>query len=198
MNLSTISKSLLIALPMLALGACSTNADMDSESTESTTEQAVEKAAEAMVDSTVQTDAMEAIELTEAELMSKKAELTPEESDSITKKYTAAILDKTILFDFDKAMIRAEFTPILDAHAKFLVANPAKSVTIEGHADEKGTPEYNIALGERRAMSVATYLEGMGVSSSQINVVSYGEEKPANLAHSEAAWAENRRAVLAY
>ena len=95
-------------------------------------------------------------------------------------------------------MIRPEFIKVLDAHANFLVANPAKSVTVEGHADEKGTPEYNIALGERRAMSVATYLESMGVTSSQINVVSYGEEKLVNLEHSEAASVENRRAELAY
>ena len=185
MNLTMISKSLLIALPMLALGACSSTADMDSESTESTTEQAVEQTTETMVDNTVQTDTIEAVEaLTEEELL--------------VQEYSEAILDTTIYFDFDKSMIKPEFSKILDTHARFLVANPEKSVTVEGHADEKGTPEYNIALGERRAMSVATYLEGMGVTSSQINVVSYGEEKPANLSHSEEAWAENRRAVLDY
>ena len=180
MNLTMISKSLLIALPMLALGACSSTADIDSESVESATEQAVETT----VDSTVQTDTIEAVELTEQELM--------------VEEYSDAILETTILFDFDKSMIRPEFIKILDAHASFLVANPEKSVTIEGHADEKGTPEYNIALGERRAMSVATYLESMGVALSQMNVVSYGEEKPVNLEHSAEAWAENRRAELAY
>ena len=185
MNLSMISKSLLIALPMLALGACSSTADIDSESTESSTEKAVEQAVETTVDSTVQTDTIEAVEeLTEEELM--------------VQEYSDAILETVILFDFDKSMIRPEFTPVLDAHARFLVANPAKSVTVEGHADEKGTPEYNIALGERRAVSVATYLESMGVASSQINIVSYGEEKPVNLGHNDEAWAENRRAELAY
>ena len=175
-----ISKSLLIALPMLALGACSSTADIDSESAESATEQATKTT----VDDTVQIDTIEAVEFTDKELM--------------VQEYTDAILETTIHFDFDKSMIKPEFTKILDAHAKYLVANPAKLVTVEGHADEKGTPEYNIALGERRAVSVATYLENMGVASSQINVVSYGEEKPVNLEHNVAAWAENRRAELAY
>ena len=180
MNLTMISKSLLIALPMLALGACSSTTDMDAESAES----AMEQAAGTTVDDGIQTGTIEGIELSDEELM--------------VQEYSEAILETTILFDFDKSMIKPEFTPILDAHARFLVANPAKSVTVEGHADEKGTPEYNIALGERRAMSVATYLEGMGVASSQINVVSYGEEKPVNFEHNEEAWAGNRRAELAY
>lgn len=180
MNLTMISKSLLIALPILALGACSSTADMDSKSAESTSEQAADKT----VDTTVQTATIDAVELTEQE--------------KLAQQYSDAILETTIHFDFDKSMIKPEFMKILDAHAKYLVANPAKSVTIEGHTDEKGTPEYNIALGERRAVSVATYLESMGVASSQIKVVSYGEEKPSNLAHNAAAWAENRRAELAY
>lgn len=176
-----ISKSLLIALPMLALGACSSNSETDSQSSETTEPAKVEEQA---TDNTVQTEVIEAVELTEEELM--------------IKEYTAAIFETVILFDFDKSMIKPEFTLVLDAHAKFLVANPGKSIKIEGHADEKGTPEYNIALGERRAMSVSTYLENMGVASSQISVVSYGEEKPVNLGHNAAAWAENRRAELVY
>lgn len=180
MNLTMISKSLLIALPMLALGACSSTADMDSESAES----AMEQTAETTADSGIQTGTIDGIELSEKELM--------------VQEYSEAIFETTILFDFDKSMIKPEFTPILDAHARFLVANPEKSVTVEGHADEKGTPEYNIALGERRAVSVATYLENMGVAASQINVVSYGEEKPVNFEHNEEAWAGNRRAELVY
>jgi len=179
MNLTMISKSLLIALPMLALGACSSNSDTDSQSSETT--KATEEQA---VDNTVQTDTIEAVELTEEELM--------------VQEYTAAILETVIHFDFDRSMIKPEFMKVLDAHAAFLVANPDKSFTIEGHADEKGTPEYNIALGERRAMSVSTYLENMGVASSQISIVSYGEEKPVNLNHNATAWAENRRAELVY
>jgi len=178
MNLSLISKSLLIALPMLALGACSSTSDSDADSTETS------KAVVAEAEKTVETDVIEAVQLTEEEML--------------VQEYTAAILETTINFEFDKSAIAPRFTAILDAHAKLLVANPGKSVTIEGHADEKGTPEYNIALGERRANSVATYLENMGVAASQLTVVSYGEEKPVNFAHDAAAQAENRRAVLTY
>ena len=99
---------------------------------------------------------------------------------------------------FRKSIIKPEFALILDSHAKFLIDNTDKSVTIEGHTDEKGTPEYNIALGERRALAVSNYLQNMGVAENQITVVSYGEEKPANFGHSETALAENRRAELVY
>ena len=183
MNLTMISKSLLIALPMLALGACSSTSDMDSNST---SQHGSSLSQSTMTDNDVQTGTMDAV-----------SSLTAEQQLQV-QKYSEAILETTIHFDFDKSMIKSEFMPILDAHAKYLVANPSKSVTIEGNTDEKGTPEYNITLGERRAMSVATYLENMGVSSSQIEVVSYGEEKPANFAHNTAAWIENRRAELVY
>jgi len=184
MNLSKISKSLLIALPMLALAACSSTSDTDSKATESTVNDAAETVT-APTNDTVQTDTVDAVEpLTAEELM--------------VKKYSEAILETVIRFDFDKSVIKPEFTPILDAHAAYLVANPNKSVTINGYADEKGTPEYNIALGERRSMAVATYLESMGVSTSQVNVVSYGEEKPIDPAHNEAAWIVNRRAEIVY
>jgi peptidoglycan-associated lipoprotein len=87
---------------------------------------------------------------------------------------------------------------VLDAHAKFLNENSQANVLVEGHADERGTPEYNIALGERRAKAVITYLENMGVSSSQLRMVSYGEEKPMIKDRSENAFSKNRRAVLVY
>jgi len=185
MNLSNISKSLLIALPMLALGACSSNSATDTESAEKN--DAVVETATNTADNnanTVQTDVIEAIELTEEE--------------KLVEQYSSAILDTTIHFEFDKSTITPKFALVLDAHAKFLVDNANKSVTVEGHTDEKGTPEYNIALGERRALAVSNYLQNMGVAEGQIKVVSYGEEKPANFGHNEAAWFENRRAELVY
>ncbi|MGL9734689.1 MAG: peptidoglycan-associated lipoprotein Pal, partial [Symbiopectobacterium sp.] len=103
-----------------------------------------------------------------------------------------------VYFDLDKYDIRSDFARMLDAHASFLRSNPSYKATIEGHADERGTPEYNIALGERRANAVQMYLQGKGVSSDQISIVSYGKEKPAVLGHDEAAWSKNRRAVLVY
>jgi peptidoglycan-associated lipoprotein len=106
--------------------------------------------------------------------------------------------NQLVYFDFDRASISSEFYSVLDQHAAFLVKNAGQSIVVEGHCDSRGTPEYNIALGESRAKSVQTYLLNAGVSTSQISVVSYGEEKPVNNYSSEAAFAENRRGVLVY
>jgi peptidoglycan-associated lipoprotein len=105
---------------------------------------------------------------------------------------------KVIYFDFDQSTIRSEFIDVLRAHAAYLVGNRATSVLIEGHADERGSREYNIGLGERRANAVRAFLEAEGVDSTQINVISYGEERPAALGSDGGSWAENRRAVLVY
>lgn len=105
---------------------------------------------------------------------------------------------KTIYFDFDQSTIRGEFIDVLRAHAGYLLANRGVSVLIEGHADERGSREYNIALGERRASAVQRFLEAEGVDSVQINTLSYGEERPLAFGNDEASWAENRRAVLVY
>ncbi|WP_392564415.1 peptidoglycan-associated lipoprotein Pal [Orbus wheelerorum] len=104
----------------------------------------------------------------------------------------------TVYFDFDKYNINPEFSKVLDSHAEFLRSRPSFSVVIEGHADERGTPEYNIALGERRAAAVKAYLQGRGVSANQMSIVSYGKEKPAVLGHDAKAYEKNRRAVIVY
>ncbi|MFZ7234180.1 peptidoglycan-associated lipoprotein Pal [Avibacterium avium] len=104
----------------------------------------------------------------------------------------------TVYFGFDKYNIEGEYQQILDAHAAYLTATPASKVVVEGNTDERGTPEYNIALGQRRADAVANYLSAKGVQAGQLSTVSYGEEKPAELGHTEAAYSKNRRAVLAY
>ncbi len=103
-----------------------------------------------------------------------------------------------VYFGLDKYDVQSDYAQMLDQHAAFLRGNPSYKVTIEGHADERGTPEYNIALGERRANAVKMYLQGKGVSADQMSIVSYGKEKPAVLGHDQAAWAKNRRAVLVY
>ncbi|MCI7352535.1 MAG: peptidoglycan-associated lipoprotein Pal [[Actinobacillus] rossii] len=102
----------------------------------------------------------------------------------------------TVYFGFDKFNIEGEFTQVLDAHAAYLTATPAAKVLVEGNTDERGTPEYNIALGQRRADAVKSYLAAKGANN--VSTVSYGEEKPAVLGHDEAAYSKNRRAVLAY
>ena len=104
----------------------------------------------------------------------------------------------TVYFGFDKYSIEGEYQTLLDAHAAYLNATPAAKVLVEGNADERGTPEYNIALGQRRADAVRNFLGAKGVQAGQVSTVSYGEEKPAVLGHDEAAYSKNRRAVLAY
>jgi len=106
--------------------------------------------------------------------------------------------ERKIYFDFDLAEIKEEYQAILQAHAKYLVANPNTSVVIEGHCDERGTREYNIALGERRAYAVLQFMALQGVSKDQIKVVSFGEERPDVEGHDDSAWKWNRRAVFVY
>lgn len=99
-----------------------------------------------------------------------------------------------IYFDFDKYNLRDDARDVLRRNAALLEQNQNLKITIEGHCDERGTVEYNLALGERRAKSVRDYLASMGVSSSRLEVVSYGKERPAVIGHDENAWSKNRRA----
>lgn len=106
--------------------------------------------------------------------------------------------EKIVFFAFDNTGISGDYADMLEAHATYLRNNPVVTVIVEGHTDERGTPEYNIALGERRARAVAQYLQNLGVSSEQISIISYGEEKPLVYGQSEMDYAKNRRAVLVY
>lgn len=105
---------------------------------------------------------------------------------------------RTIYFDFDSAVIKGQGVDVVAAHAKYLAVNPGARVRLEGNTDERGSREYNIGLGERRAQSVRQAMLLQGVSDSQITTVSYGEERPAVLGHNEAAWAKNRRVDIVY
>ncbi len=105
---------------------------------------------------------------------------------------------RTIYFMYDSSQVQDAFIPVISAHAQYLLAHPQQRVTLEGHADERGSREYNIALGEQRAKAVARMLEVEGVSPGQLEIVSYGEEKPAAYEHDEAAWQLNRRVELVY
>jgi peptidoglycan-associated lipoprotein len=105
---------------------------------------------------------------------------------------------RVIYFLYDSAEIKPEFIPIVEAHARYLMKNPQIRVTLEGHADERGSREYNIALGEQRANSVARKLGVQGVGQGQIAIVSFGEEKPVSYDHDETAWQLNRRVEIRY
>jgi peptidoglycan-associated lipoprotein len=105
---------------------------------------------------------------------------------------------RSIYFDFDSFTIKDEFRPVVEAHAKFLVANKARRVVVQGNTDERGSREYNLALGQKRSEAVRRALISLGVADGQIEAVSFGEEKPKATGTDEAAFAENRRADLAY
>ena len=104
---------------------------------------------------------------------------------------------KDIFFDFDKSSIRADMKKSLVENVQWLKVNPTVSIIIEGHCDERGTGEYNLALGQRRAKSVTNYLVAAGIDAKRIKVISYGKERPFATGHDESAWKLNRRAHLA-
>jgi len=105
---------------------------------------------------------------------------------------------RSIYFDFDSYTIKSDYQPLLEAHARYLRSHPNRHVLIQGNTDERGTSEYNLALGQRRSEAVLRDLETLGVPDSQLEAVSFGKEKPVALGHDEAAWAQNRRADLVY
>ena len=120
-------------------------------------------------------------------------------------RYSASDLDRVpclmqrvVYFDFDRAEIRGEAQEILRCHAKYLNDNATSRMTLEGHADERGSREYNLGLGERRGNAVNSALQANGASGSQITVVSYGEERPTCNESSESCWAQNRRVEIVY
>ena len=107
-------------------------------------------------------------------------------------------ISRIFYFDYDRAVIKRADLAALEIHAAYLNENRGASIVLEGHYDERGTREYNLALGENRGNAVRTFLTSAGVSPRQIETVSYGEERPDDPGHSDAAWARNRRAVLIY
>jgi len=111
----------------------------------------------------------------------------------LPRDFMANAAIKDINFDFDKYDIRPVDTKILDANAAWLKSNPRSLLLIEGHADERGTPEYNLALGERRAKAAMGYLTALGIQANRISIISYGHEQGLCKEHSEACWARNRR-----
>src|SRR5690242_10950328 len=120
-------------------------------------------------------------------------------------KYTPADLDRdaclrqrVVYFDFDKDEIKPEFQQIMACHAKYLQDRPTAQIRLEGNTDERGTREYNLGLGERRGNAVSGALTAAGGSASQLNVISYGKEKPVCREHNEDCWGKNRRVEIVY
>ena len=118
---------------------------------------------------------------------------TPEDLDR-----DACLRQRVVYFDFDMADIRPEFAAIMSCHAKYLRDRSSARMTLEGHADERGTREYNLGLGERRGNAVSSALQANNASASQINVVSYGEERPTCNDSGDGCWSKNRRVQIVY
>lgn len=142
MQLNKVFKGLMLALPLVAVAACSSNKNDDQTDTNNVP--VVEQGPTA-------------------------EELARQQLEQLKQQ-------NIVYFGFDKYDISSDYANLLDAHAAFLRSNPSVRITVEGHADERGTPEYNIALGERRANAVKMYLQGKGVSADQLSIVSYGKE----------------------
>ena len=114
------------------------------------------------------------------------------------KDPSSPLAKRSLYFDLDSYSVKPEARDILAAHAKYLLADPKRRLLIQGNTDERGTTEYNLALGERRSEAVAQTLKTMGVPDSQLEAVSLGKEKPLVDGHDEQAWSQNRRADLVY
>ena len=110
----------------------------------------------------------------------------------------SCLRQRVVYFDFDKTDIKSQFQAAIGCHARYLHQFPGARVTLEGNADERGTREYNLGLGERRGNAVSSAVGAAGASSSQLNVVSYGEERPVCKEHGEGCWQKNRRVEIVY
>ena len=106
--------------------------------------------------------------------------------------------ERSIFYDFDKFTIKDQYRPIVDAHGNFLLGNKSAKIILQGNADERGSREYNLALGQRRADSVHKFLTAKGVPDNQIETISFGKEKPRSHGHNEKSWTENRRTDIVY
>ncbi len=119
-------------------------------------------------------------------------------TDPMATKQGPVGVARIVYFDFDSYTIKPEFQQLLDAHARFLKADPSRRVALEGHTDERGGHEYNLALGQKRSEAVRRALSLLGVPDSQMEAVSFGMEKPADPGHDESAWSQNRRVEITY
>lgn len=124
--------------------------------------------------------------------------LTGASAKGVTEANKAFLAKRVVHFDYDSSELSTEDYQTLQAHAQFLLANANSKIALTGHTDERGTREYNMALGERRAKAVESYLVTNGVNPNQLEAVSYGKEMPINTGNNEAAWKENRRVELNY
>ncbi|WBY01957.1 peptidoglycan-associated lipoprotein Pal [Ramlibacter tataouinensis] len=128
-----------------------------------------------------------------------QSRVAPVDADAASANQAGpANVQRILYFDYDSYAIKADAQPLVEAHARFLRANPQRRVSLEGHTDERGGREYNLALGQRRAEAVRRALGLLGVADNQMEAVSFGKEKPAATGGDESAWSQNRRVEISY
>ncbi|MBJ7538193.1 peptidoglycan-associated lipoprotein Pal [Marinomonas transparens] len=192
MSVNKLGKFAVIGLSAAVIAGCSTTATDTDTSTTAEDATSTEQA-----DTTASSDASFGAG-EESAPTSVIVEDTASTEEVVDKMASLAGVATVFYFDFDKSIVRPESREALAKHAQYLVANPEARVTLEGHADERGTREYNMALGERRAKAVSRYLTIQGVAASQIESVSFGEEVPVAFSHDDNAWQLNRRVEVRY
>ncbi|MBW7470115.1 peptidoglycan-associated lipoprotein Pal [Marinobacter sp. M216] len=188
MKLSVQSKFFAVLLSAGLFAGCSSTGETVDEGAYGSDVDAIDQEGGSTVYGGGDQDGISSSAMTEEERMAAQQQAEQEALRDIT----------TFYFDFDTAEIKAEARDVLVAHAQFLANNPGQQVRLEGHADERGTKEYNLALGERRANAIQRFLVVNGASRGQMETVSYGEEKPAVMGSTESAWAQNRRVELVF
>jgi len=152
-----------------------------------------EKPVEAAKEEVVPKEEAKVERLKELEAAKKEEPAKIDEEKAWMERRAAKFEAESIYFDFDKSFIKLEYRPILNEKAAFLKDYPEMRVRIEGNCDERGTNEYNLALGERRANSAKNFLVSWGIAADRIEIISYGEERPRGFGHNEDSWSQNRR-----
>ena len=210
MQVGNLSKIIATSILVVFIGACSSTGETaDATASTQAAQMAAEAAAlaetqaleEAQVQAQAEAQAQAQAQAQAASDAAQKAANDAATADAAQQQQAqdaAQALAHVIYFDFDQSTIKAEFRTALNGHAAYLSQNPSARVVLEGHADERGTREYNIALGERRGNAVSRYLVVQGVSVDAIEVVSFGEERPVNAGQDSASWSENRRVEIRY
>ncbi len=186
---SLINKLCLLVLVAIFVNACATTQEVSVE------DESLQSGTDGVL---VESDGV--ISITEDDVGASASAFTDEEmtAQQLLAQSDSILASRTIYFEYNSAKLSDETLSILEAHGAFIAENGNVEVRLEGHADERGSREYNIALGDRRAQSVRRVLLLQGASTDQIDTVSYGEEQPAVLGQTEETWAANRRVELIY
>lgn len=190
-----MKKALIVLLLVVAITGCKKYTRAPEEA-DQTKQPGMEETMETTAETGIKEEMVEDMVVAREDDISETAMSAEEREKALIEEAKTVFRD--IHFDYDKYNIRAEDRPILDSVAEFLNKNDDLNIVIEGHCDERGTNEYNLALGERRAKATRKYLATLGVSESRIIVVTYGEEKPLCTEQTESCWQDNRRAHFAF